>query len=362
MALAEQLGVDVRSPWKGDIALWDGIEPLLEDSIHQIEKIEKQAGSDKDFPDHFVKGMTEDWGAHAGPLMQELTRDPPMGLRASRSKGSGKLLQALRTEADFPHGGPAESRVSPVGVSVAGYAAIAGTTAFQEGWCEIQDEGSQFMALFALWPEVYGKFLTPMPSAFGNERPPEPPRGRSLSWNVVDACAGAGGKALALADYLEGRGRVFAYDVSNTKLQALKRRALRWNLNNIQTRVVTSGSEEELTGQFKASADRVLVDAPCSGWGVLRRNADIKWRQSPESISDLPALQLRLMLAYSRLVKTDGILTFGVCTFRKEETTAVTETFAKECPEFELIAEGYLGPGPCDGFFMAAFRRKTASA
>ncbi len=358
VTLARQLGVETRSPWQGEVATWNGIEPLLEDALPQIEKIEKKTGAEEDFPEHFLQEMQQDWGDQTHQLAEELTRDPPMGLRAGRSQGASKMLEALKAEVDFAHGGPARSTVSPVGISVAGYAAVAGSTPFKEGWGEIQDEGSQFMALFALWPEIYGSFLQDAPGAYSKELPPEPPRGRSLAWNVVDACAGAGGKSLAMADFLEGRGRVFAYDVSSTKLQALKRRAQRWNLNNIQTRAVTSGSEEEVIRQFAKTADRVLVDAPCSGWGVLRRNPDIKWRQMPQDISDLPELQLRLLATYSQLVKPQGILTYGLCTFRKEETLEVTERFLQGSDDFELISQGYLGPGPCDGFFMASFRRK----
>jgi 16S rRNA C967 or C1407 C5-methylase (RsmB/RsmF family) len=111
--------------------------------------------------------------------------------------------------------------------------------------------------------------------------------------------------------------------------------------------------------KFRRRANVVLVDAPCSGWGVLRRNPDIKWRQSPASLAKMPEIQLRLLHAYAELVTGDGRLVYGVCTFRPEETTQVVERFLKEKPEFKAGPGGYVGPGPCDGFFMQVFFEKV---
>jgi 16S rRNA (cytosine967-C5)-methyltransferase len=171
---------------------------------------------------------------------------------------------------------------------------------------------------------------------------------------VIDTCAGAGGKSLALADALKGKGRIYAYDTSAVKLQALRRRATRAGVNNIQTTPVRDGSESEVVDKFKAKANVVLVDAPCSGWGVLRRNPDIKWRQQKDVLLRMPQIQLRLLSVYSDLVASGGRLVFGVCTFRPAETTEVVEKFLAEHPEFKAVEGGYMGPGPCDGFFMQA--------
>ena len=173
-------------------------------------------------------------------------------------------------------------------------------------------------------------------------------------WTVIDTCAGAGGKSLALADALKGKGRVYAYDTSAVKLHALRRRATRAGVNNIQTTVIRDGSESEVVEKFKAKANVVLVDAPCTGWGVLRRNPDIKWRQQKDVLTRMPQIQLRLLSVYAGLVAPGGRLVYGVCTFRPEETTAVIGKFLSEHPEFKSVEGGYLGPGPCDGFFMQA--------
>jgi 16S rRNA (cytosine967-C5)-methyltransferase len=129
-------------------------------------------------------------------------------------------------------------------------------------------------------------------------------------------------------------------------------------VNNIQAVQVTEGSELQSLAKFEKSADRVLVDAPCSGWGVLRRNPDIKWRQSQESLQRFPALQFRLLEAYSTLVAPGGMLVFGTCTFRKAETTEVVEKFLeKHGSNFEKGPGGFLGPGSSDGFYMQSFKR-----
>jgi 16S rRNA (cytosine967-C5)-methyltransferase len=163
-----------------------------------------------------------------------------------------------------------------------------------------------------------------------------------------------------LADALKGRGRVYAYDTAAKKLQALRRRAVRAKLNNIQAVALEEGAEEKTVSRFRGSADVVLVDAPCSGWGVLRRNPDIKWRQERESLDRMPQIQKRLLGTYSQLVKPGGTLVFGVCTFRRVETTDIVDSFLREFPEFEKLQGGYLGPGSSDGFFMQAFRKKTS--
>jgi 16S rRNA (cytosine967-C5)-methyltransferase len=250
------------------------------------------------------------------------------------------------------------SDFAPMGVRLSGYAAVLGNDLFKEGQFEIQDEGSQLMALFALWPDLFAPMLSKKPGAVRVPAKPIQIPKDVPAWTVVDACAGAGGKSLALADAMGGKGRLYAYDTSITKLQALRRRATRSGFNNIQAVQVKEGAESEAVGKFKRRAHAVLVDAPCSGWGVLRRNPDIKWRQDPAALDRMPEIQFRLLSEYSQLVAGEGRLIFGVCTFRKAETTDVVERFLSAHPEFEAGPGGFFGPGPCDGFFMQAFTRR----
>lgn len=313
----------------------------------------------EDFPPHLLAEWQKDWGpATTLRLVAALGGPAPLSLRASRKFGATQLLQAL-TDGDRLPVKAELSNLSPWGVRLGGYAPILNTDLFASGAFEIQDEGSQVMSLFALWPELYAPLLSPVPAALPSKKPKatvEPPRTLPAK-SVVDACAGAGGKSLALADAMGGRGRVFSYDTSAKKLQALTRRATRAGVNNIQTVTLTLGEEDQVVGKHQASAEIVLVDAPCSGWGVLRRNPDIKWRQGSDVLTRMPELQLRLLKLFSRLVAPGGRLVYGVCTFRKAETTEIVAQFAKENPEFRPVHGGYLGPGPTDGFFMQAFER-----
>lgn len=312
-----------------------------------------------DFPPHIVEEWKRDFGKKAAEeLIQVLGSPPPLSVRASRMQGGrDKILSGLNDSRELESRGRI-SRVAPFGFTFDDYAPVLSHPHFKAGKYEIQDEGSQVMALFALWPEEFLPMVRKVP---GQCR--EWPKDREVpkasgAWTVVDACAGAGGKTLALADAMLGRGQVFAYDVSVKKLESLKQRFRRAGLTNIKGVAVTEGAENTVVDKFRETADRVLVDAPCSGWGVMRRNPDLKWRQEPDSLGRLVQLQARLLDAYAPLVKPGGILTYGVCTFRKTETTSQAFKFLERHPEFEDIGGGFFGPGPSDGFFFHAFRKK----
>lgn len=372
---AAQVGIGVTEgePWSlapNQLASW---KPAIQ-MARRLEALileggtPEQVGSQpvaEDFPPEFVAEWARSFGQEvARKLVHELGQAPPLSLRARRRVGSEALLKRLRSEVSIPV--KAEiSEWSPLGVRLAGYAQVLNSRPFEEGWFEIQDEGSQIMSLFAIWPEKYANLLKRAPGqllaeggslAGEAELPGELPSGLKT---VIDACAGAGGKTLALSDLLYGKGRVYAYDTSEAKLRALRKRATRAGLNNIQTLTLEKGRESERIAKFAGCAELVLVDAPCSGWGVLRRNPDIKWRRDtgfkPEA--DLPALQLRLLQEYSTLVAPGGRLVYGLCTFRESETTGVVENFLSSRPEFTAGPGGYLGPGPTDGFFMQSFTR-----
>jgi 16S rRNA (cytosine967-C5)-methyltransferase len=286
-----------------------------------------------------------------------MVESPALGLRAYRAWGAEKLLKDLRTSRDLPVKSSL-SPLSPMGVRLEGYASVLGEDLFEKGAFEIQDEGSQMMAWFTLWPELFGSVLQGAPGDQASEwKVPPFPKAPPSSWRVIDACAGAGGKALALGDGMQGGGRIFAYDISERKLQALRRRATRAGLRNIQAVALPESEQIALAEKFEGSADRVLIDAPCSGWGVLRRNPDAKWRQGAEQWDRLPPIQQGLLKNFSRLVKPGGVLVYGVCTFRRSETDDVVGAWLETNPGFERLASGYLGPGLTDGFYIAAFRR-----
>jgi 16S rRNA (cytosine967-C5)-methyltransferase len=356
------IGVNPGEPWtlsREQTAAWRTAR-LLGDRIYAslTNPPQSAAPMNDDFPPYMIQEWQRDWGdATTRSLVNVLGKEAPLSIRAARDKGAAQLVKELKSSSQIPVSIEL-SDISPVGVRLGGYAQVFNLPAFEQGGFEIQDEGSQLMALFALWPEVYGGILSPTPAVVTPKK--LPPLPNSTVQSVVDACAGAGGKSLAMADYLKGKGRVFSYDISKTKLQALSRRATRAGLNNIQGVALEEGKESERLAKFRASADIVLVDAPCSGWGVIRRNPDIKWRQDVSHLQKMPEIQKRLLSEYSALVKPGGRLVFGVCTFRKAETLDIVSGFLASHPEFKAGPGGYLGPGPCDGFFMQSFERPKA--
>lgn len=226
-----------------------------------------------------------------------------------------------------------------------------GLGAFQEGMFEVMDEGSQLVA----------------------EAVAPPPGGR-----VVDACAGAGGKTLALASLMKGKGRLLALDTSGKKLEELRRRARRAGLSNVTARVVGE-NDGRLPDEAKLQAwERVLVDAPCSGLGTLRRNPEARWRLTASAVDSFPARQVGLMVTYAPLVAPGGRLIYATCTVARAENEKVVERFLDERPEFEPVAlkeimgrerAEKMGDGmtlrlyphvqQTDGFFCAVLRRKA---
>jgi 16S rRNA C967 or C1407 C5-methylase (RsmB/RsmF family) len=313
---------------------------------------------------YFEKGTKDPRAPSAEEEFPPSMRLPLRGLHEFLcSPAKLSLRVALRGEinevlGEIPHS--TRSKISPVGVVVPQWQKVLHLPMAERGLVAIQDEGSQLLARYALNARDVSWALSSTPQAITGDSPLSWGSLTSQATRVVDSCAGAGGKTLAMADFLGGGGSIFAYDVSEKKLQALRKRAIHHGFQNIKSVLLIPGREEERTKKFEKTADVVLVDAPCSGWGVLRRNPDIKWRQNIEEIVDLERLQARLLSVYAPLVKSGGRLVYGVCTFRNAETEDQVQKFSHSSlgTEFELEECGYLGPGPCDGFFIASWRRR----
>jgi 16S rRNA (cytosine967-C5)-methyltransferase len=195
---------------------------------------------------------------------------------------------------------------------------------------------------------------------------------------VADYCAGAGGKTLALAMLMRGSGRLYAMDVSAKRLAALAPRAARAGVSSIHP-LVLSGDNDARVKRLAGKLDRVLVDAPCSGFGTLRRNPDLKWRHGPDAVLELAAKQRRILESAARLVKPGGRLVYATCSILQEENEDVAAAFLAGHADFEalsckdLLAAQHMGTGEAehlrlwphrhgtDGFFAAAFRKKPAA-
>jgi 16S rRNA (cytosine967-C5)-methyltransferase len=236
---------------------------------------------------------------------------------------------------------------SPAGVRLKHKPAINHHALFRDGLIEVQDEGSQLLA----W------LLAPR-------------RGEM----VADYCAGAGGKTLALAMLMRGTGRLYAMDVSGKRLAALGPRAARAQVSNIHP-IALSGENDARAKRLAGKLERVLVDAPCSGFGTLRRNPDLKWRHAPEAVSELADKQRRILGAAARLVKPGGRLVYATCSILRDENEAVADAFSAAQPGFTKLHSGeilaahkiVLDTGErlrlwphvhgTDGFFAAVFER-----
>ncbi|MXV38702.1 methyltransferase domain-containing protein [Flavobacteriaceae bacterium Ap0902] len=203
------------------------------------------------------------------------------------------------------------------------------TDAFQKGWFEMQDASSQLVAPFC---EV------------------EP------GMRVADTCAGAGGKTLHLAALMQNKGQIMAMDIYQNKLNELKRRAKRDGAHNIQTKLIDSKQLKRWKGSF----DRVLIDAPCTGSGVLKRNPDAKYKINNEFLNNVKATQAEVLDNYSKLMKDDGLLMYVTCSIFPAENDKQIEHFLQNHPEFELKEEKKIWPSETgfDGFYMAKLGKK----
>lgn len=242
---------------------------------------------------------------------------------------------------------------SPWGVVLDTHLNVYSLPLHEEGLCEVQDEASQLVA----------ELCAPPPGSL-----------------VVDACAGAGGKTLALSAMLANRGRILALDIDERKLSELKNRARRAGLTNIETRCLDEDGllhivPERLVG---GGAQRVLVDAPCSGLGVLRRNPEARWRLQPGDIEEIQVKQRRILAASARLVAPHGRLIYATCTILRRENDEIVDEFLRTHPDFvsvpakEILSSARASQfgdgerlrilptenGP-DGFFAAVLRRKV---
>jgi 16S rRNA (cytosine967-C5)-methyltransferase len=203
------------------------------------------------------------------------------------------------------------------------------TKAFKNGWFEVQDGASQQVA----------SFLKVEPGQ-----------------RVVDACAGAGGKTLHMADLMNNKGQIVSLDIHEWKLNQLKLRARRDGFHNIERKVVDSTKTFK---RLKNSADRLLLDVPCTGLGVLRRNPDTKWKLTEQRIKELIELQKLILTQYSPILKSGGLMVYSTCSVLPEENELQIENFLKENPSFSLEKQKSIYPveDGYDGFFMALLKK-----
>lgn len=269
----------------------------------------------------------------------------PLDIRVNTLKGRrDKILAALQTEYPSAEAAP----YSPWGIRFKDKIALNKHPLFLDGTLEVQDEGSQLLALLV---------------------------GAKRGEIIVDFCAGAGGKTLAVGAQMANKGRIYAFDIAEKRLANLKPRMTRAGLTNIHPERISSEHDSRIA-RLTGKADRVLVDAPCSGLGTLRRNPDLKYRQSPDTIAQLLEQQHSILDAAAKLVKPQGRLVYATCSILPEENEMQVERFLTEHPDFELLDSAQLladakipldtgkylrldtARHQTDGFFAAVLQRK----
>jgi 16S rRNA (cytosine967-C5)-methyltransferase len=339
--------------WSGDTNLLKGALGSNEAQWRtQVKAIDPAGFSEKfrhNLPDWLASALRTQLGDEAfWPLVAALDEPAPLDLRVNVLKAKREDVLKSLTVAGLRC---APTPFSPWGIRVPGKPALQNFEAFVRGVVEVQDEGSQLLALLV-----------------------DAKRGEM----VVDFCAGAGGKTLALGAAMRSTGRLYAFDVSGHRLDALKPRMARSGLSNVHPAQIAHERDERVK-RLAGKIDRVLVDAPCSGLGTLRRNPDLKWRQSPQAVAELQVKQKAILASASRLVKSGGRLVYATCSLLREENEDVAEAFGAEHPDFialpanealaaahveradELVENGCLRLWPSrhatDGFFAAVWQR-----
>jgi 16S rRNA (cytosine967-C5)-methyltransferase len=278
------------------------------DAINPRDLLERHRHN---LPEWLVQPLKEQLGADFWPLVESLNQPAPLDLRVNTLHDKrADVQQELKLAGIASKATP----YSPWGLRLEGKPALGKLDAFARGAVEVQDEGSQLLALLL-----------------------DAKRGEM----VVDFCAGAGGKTLAIGATMRNTGRLYAFDTSAHRLDALKPRLARSKLSNVHPAAIAHERDERIK-RLAGKIDRVIVDAPCSGLGTLRRNPDLKWRQSPQSVQEMSVKQGAILQSAARLLKPGGRLVYATCSLLPQENEAIAQAFSQANPEFSLLAVGEL--------------------
>ena len=257
-------------------------------------------------PPWLVEPLKAQLGDDFWPLVESLNAPAGLDLRVNTLKDKRADVQKELAKVGIKS---TVTPYSPWGLRLTDKPQLANVDAFKRGAIEVQDEGSQLLALLV-----------------------DAKRGEM----VVDFCAGAGGKTLALGAMMRTTGRLYAFDTSAHRLAALKPRLARSGLSNVHP-VAIAHERDDRIKRLAGKIDRVLVDSPCSGLGTLRRNPDLKWRHNPKAIEELTAKQTAILQSAARLVKPGGRLVYATCSVLQVENEAIAEAFSAANPEFNLL-------------------------
>ncbi|MCM4166406.1 Ribosomal RNA small subunit methyltransferase B [Arenibacter antarcticus] len=312
---------------------WKQIEPTPERRIKgrfdELSQIRKYRESVPDWIDELaVKALGEAlWTKEIAALNQQAD----VILRVNTLKTTKDSLRSALSEAGIE---TEYIRGYPDALKLVERSNVFITEAFQNGWFEVQDASSQLVA----------PFLDVKPGQ-----------------RVVDTCAGAGGKSLHLASLMENKGQLIALDIYGNKLKELKRRAKRDGAHNVETRHIET---TKVIKKLYGTADRVLIDAPCTGLGVLKRNPDAKWKLQPEFLDKIMVTQQEILQDYSRILKPGGKMVYATCSILPQENNLQVKKFlsSEAGKDFNLVKESkiYASKTGFDGFYMAQLEKNPA--
>ncbi len=343
------------------ILAWQGNEGFLRAALTdteqqwlaQVSQVDRSTLADKlrhNLPEWLATILQGALGDQFWPLVASINAPAPLDLRVNTFKVKREeAMAAFKAEGIDAQPTP----YSPLGLRIQGKPALHKLDVFMRGDVEVQDEGSQLLALMV---------------------------GAKRGEMVMDFCAGAGGKTLALGAEMRNTGRLYAFDTSGHRLASLKPRLARSGLSNVFPAQIAHERDERIK-RLAGKLDRVLVDAPCSGLGTLRRNPDLKWRQTPQSVAELQVKQVAILASAARLLKPGGRLVYATCSLLDVENEGIAEAFTAEraadfkvMPAVEALAKAHVSEAESlvrgdylrlwphvhatDGFFAAVWERR----
>ena len=288
---------------------------LTEQETNWLDACEKVAPSElmerhrHNLPEWLVQPLKDQLGDEFWPLVEQLNHGAGLDLRVNDFKAKRADVQKELAKAGIK---AVPTPYSPWGLRIAGKPALNKSEAFLRGDFEVQDEGSQLLALLL-----------------------DAKRGEM----VVDFCAGAGGKTLAIGASMRSTGRLYAFDTSAHRLDSFKPRMARSGLSNVHPAAIAHERDDRVK-RLSGKIDRVLVDAPCTGLGTLRRNPDLKWRQSPQAVDEMAVKQTAILQSASRMLKSGGRLVYATCSVLPQENEAIAAAFSEANPEFTPLDAG----------------------
>ena len=343
------------------VLAWQGNEGFLRAALSdteqqwlaQVSAVDRAALPDRlrhNLPEWLAEILQKSLGDEFWPLVNSMNASAPLDLRVNTFKAKREdVIAAFKAEGVEAVATP----YSPLGLRIDGKPALHKLDVFMRGDVEVQDEGSQLLALMV---------------------------GAKRGEMVMDFCAGAGGKTLALGAEMRNTGRLYAFDTSGHRLASLKPRLARSGLSNVFPAQISHERDERIK-RLAGKLDRVLVDAPCSGLGTLRRNPDLKWRQTPQSVAELGVKQAAILASAARLVKPGGRLVYATCSLLDVENEGIAEAFSaahesdfKVMPALDALTRAHVNAAESlvrgdflrlwphrhatDGFFAAVWERK----